>query len=109
MDIDLLTLNIDPTKIEETIRNLGPQALNLKALLPVHVFGQPCEMDRIMEIAEKYNLKVIEDACEALGAEYRSKLKAQSSRQEAKGGRPQSSNLQGRYFWGLWGFCLLSQ
>ena len=70
VDIDPLTCNIDTTKIEKTIRNLGPQASRLKALLPVHVFGQPCDMNKIGEIARKYNLKVIEDACEALGAEF---------------------------------------
>ncbi len=70
VDIDPLTYNIDTTKVEETIRGLGPQISNLKALLPVHVFGQPCDMKNINEIAKQYNLKVIEDACEALGAEY---------------------------------------
>ena len=70
VDIDPSTYNIDATKVEETIRNLGPQASNLKAILPVHVFGQPCDMNRISNIAGKYNLKVIEDSCEALGAKF---------------------------------------
>ena len=70
VDIDPSTYNIDATKVEETIRNLGPQASNLKAILPVHVFGQPCDMNRISDIAGKYNLKVIEDSCEALGAKF---------------------------------------
>ena len=73
VDIDPLTYNIDTTKVEETIRNLGPQLSNLKALLPVHVFGQPCDMKKINDIAKKYHLKVIEDACEALGAKYGSR------------------------------------
>ena len=70
VDIDPSTYNIDVTKVEETIRNLGPQVSNLKAILPVHVFGQPCDMNRITGIAGKYNLKVIEDSCEALGAKF---------------------------------------
>ena len=70
VDIDPSTYNIDATKVEETIRNLGTHASNLKAILPVHVFGQPCDMNRITGIAGKYNLKVIEDSCEALGAKF---------------------------------------
>ena len=67
VDIDEKTLNIDISKIEEKIT---PKT---KAILPVHIFGQPCQMDKIMEIAKKYNLAVIEDACEALGSEYKNK------------------------------------
>ena len=43
----------------------------MKAILPVHIFGLPCDMDAIVTIAREFNLHVIEDACEALGAEYR--------------------------------------
>ncbi len=64
VDIDENTLNIDPTKIEEKITK------KTKAILPVHIFGHPCQMDKIMEIAKKYYLVVIEDACEAIGAEF---------------------------------------
>jgi len=67
VDIDEKTLCIDPSKIEEKITN------RTKAILPVHVFGFPCDMDRIMKIARRYNLKVIEDACEALGTTYKGK------------------------------------
>ena len=63
-DINPGTFNIDPEKIELMITN------KTKAILPVHLYGQPCEMDRIMEIADKHNLIVIEDACQAHGAEY---------------------------------------
>ena len=63
-DIDSLTLNIDPQKIEAAITK------HTKAILPVHAFGQPASMGAIMEIAKKHNLIVIEDACEALGAEW---------------------------------------
>ncbi len=65
VDIDPETLNVDAEKIEEKIT---PRT---KALLPVHVFGQPCDMDKLIAIAAKYDLPVIEDACEAIGAEYK--------------------------------------
>lgn len=64
VDIDSKTFNINPSLIEEKIT---PKT---KAILVVHIFGQPADMDKIYEIAQKYKLKVIEDACEAIGAEY---------------------------------------
>lgn len=67
VDIDENTLCINADKIEEKITK------KTKAILPVHIFGHPCEMNKIMEIAQKYNLAVIEDACEALGSEYKNK------------------------------------
>jgi perosamine synthetase len=72
IDIDPVTLNIDVTKVEETVNkvriNRGRKG-SLKAMLPVHVFGRPCDMPAIMEIARRYHLEVIEDTCEALGSE----------------------------------------
>lgn len=68
VDIDPQTLNIDYTKIEEKIT---PRT---KAILPVHVFGHPANMDEINEIAKKHNLYVIEDSCEALGAKYKGNI-----------------------------------
>jgi perosamine synthetase len=65
VDIDPGSLNIDTDRIEEKIT---PRT---KAILPVHVFGCPCHMDRIMDIAGRFELRIIEDACEAIGAEYR--------------------------------------
>ncbi len=65
VDIEERTLCIDPTKIEEKIT---PRT---KAILPVDIFGYVAQMDAITEIAKKHNLKVIEDACEALGSEYK--------------------------------------
>lgn len=82
VDIAPATLNIDPEAIRETIskgykwdrlksRHLSKRTgRTLKAILPVHVFGQPCEMRAILEIAREFNLVILEDACEALGAEY---------------------------------------
>ncbi|MDD3654160.1 MAG: DegT/DnrJ/EryC1/StrS family aminotransferase [Desulfotomaculaceae bacterium] len=73
VDIDPLTLNLDPSKIEEKITP------NTKAILPVHVFGRPADMDRINEIAGKFRLAVIEDACEAIGAQYHGKMVGSAS------------------------------
>lgn len=67
VDIDNRTFNIDPTKIEAAIT---PKT---KAILIVHLYGQPCDMDPILSIARKYNLFVIEDAAQAHGAEYKGK------------------------------------
>jgi perosamine synthetase len=65
VDIDPLSLNIDPGKIERAITSYT------RAIIPVHVFGQPADMDPILAIAQRHNLLVIEDACEAIGAEYK--------------------------------------
>ena len=67
VDIDPDTFNIDPSKIEAAIT---PKT---KAIIPVHLYGQPCDMDMIMDIAARHNLYVIEDACQAIGAEYKGK------------------------------------
>lgn len=67
VDVRLDTFNIDPSKIEEKI------TARTKAIMPVHIFGQPCAMDEINEIAKMHNLKVIEDACQAVGSEYKNK------------------------------------
>jgi perosamine synthetase len=63
VDIKRGDYNLDETKIEEKI------TAKTKAILPVHVFGYPCNMGKISNIAKKYNLKVVEDSCEAIGAE----------------------------------------
>ena len=65
VDIDPVTLNMDADRIESAITE------RTRAIIVVHVFGQPADMDPIMEIAAKYNLIVIEDSCEAIGAEYK--------------------------------------
>ncbi|WP_293983959.1 DegT/DnrJ/EryC1/StrS aminotransferase family protein [uncultured Clostridium sp.] len=64
-DVRKDTYNIDPSKIEEKIT---PKT---KAIMPVHIFGQPAEMDEIKKIAEKHNLLVIEDAAQAAGSVYK--------------------------------------
>jgi len=67
-DVRLDTFNIDPEKIAEKISK------KTKAVMPVHIFGQPCDMDEINEIAKKHNLYVIEDACQAIGSQYKGKM-----------------------------------
>lgn len=67
IDIDPITFNLDPDKIEEAITE------KTKAIIPVHLYGQMADMDEIKEVAEKYNLVVIEDAAQAIGAEYKGK------------------------------------
>lgn len=64
IDVDPDTYNLNPQKIEAAIT---PRT---KAILPVHIFGQPVDMEPIMAIAQKYSLKVVEDACQAIGATY---------------------------------------
>lgn len=61
------SLTLDPTKLEALIT---PKT---KAIMPVHMLGNPCDLDKIMEIANKHNLYVIEDCCQAVGASYKGK------------------------------------
>ena len=67
VDVEKDTYNIDPAKIEDKITN------KTKAIIVVHYAGHACEMDKIMEIAEKYDLYVIEDAAHAIGSKYKDK------------------------------------
>lgn len=88
VDIDPVSLNMDPSLVQEAAEALAsgsssrarrylPPSLRdgtstkLKAILPVHTFGQPTDMDPILEVARRHDLVVIEDACEALGATYK--------------------------------------
>ena len=67
VDSDRETYCLDANKIEEKITKMT------RAIIPVHIYGHPCAMDKIMKLAKKYNLVVIEDCAEAHGAEYRGK------------------------------------
>lgn len=86
VDVDPQTGNIDTEQVRQVVEDLlkgdrvaqrwlpregAPDKSRLRAILPVDVFGQPADMDTIRAIASQYGLKVIEDACEALGAEYK--------------------------------------
>ena len=89
VDVDPSTGNIDPAQVQAAVEDLQRglrtagkwlprqgigKGWRLKGLLPVDVFGQPADMDAINQIARKNGLPVIEDACEALGAEYKGRL-----------------------------------
>lgn len=67
VDIDPRTYNIEPAQIERQITS------KTRAIIPVHLYGQPANMGLVLELARKYNLKVIEDCAQALGAEYNGK------------------------------------
>jgi len=67
VDVDLESWTISPDEIEKAINP------NTKAIIPVHVYGQACDMEGIMDIAKKHDLKVIEDCAEAHGAEFKGK------------------------------------
>lgn len=67
IDVDPVSYTMDPKLIE------GAITPKTKAIMPVHLYGQPADMDPIMDIAKKHNLLVIEDACQAHGAEYKGK------------------------------------
>jgi len=67
VDVEKDYYELDPKLIEEKITD------KTKAIIPVHLFGQPCDMQPIMKIAEKHNLKVIEDSCETIFANYKGK------------------------------------
>jgi perosamine synthetase len=65
VDIDESSMNIDPNLVRDAV------GARTRAVLPVHIFGQPCAMDELVAVCEDRNLLLIEDACEAIGAEYR--------------------------------------
>ncbi|MBW8010204.1 MAG: DegT/DnrJ/EryC1/StrS family aminotransferase [Chloroflexi bacterium] len=86
VDVDPFSGNIDTTQLRQAVMDLdagGPAGRKwlprrgavvggkLKAVLPVDVFGQPADMDEILKVASQFNLTVIEDACEAMGAKYK--------------------------------------
>jgi dTDP-4-amino-4,6-dideoxygalactose transaminase len=68
VDVEPDTLNIDPNEIVKTLER---STLNVRAILPVHLYGHPCDMDALMEVAREYKLAIIEDAAHALPAKYK--------------------------------------
>jgi len=78
VDIDPDTYTMDPNKLEDYLKkrckkNDFPSTGKPGAVIPVHLYGHPADMDPILEIARKFDLKVIEDACQAHGAEYKNR------------------------------------
>jgi perosamine synthetase len=89
VDIDPYTMNIDPNQVAAAVKDIAngspnakrwpppilrhnpPPSLQLKGILPVHVFGQQADMEPLLKVASQYGLTVIEDACEAIGAKHR--------------------------------------
>ena len=75
VDIDPRSFTLDPNRLEDAVAEYGGRgqassAGRLKAIIPVHLYGQTVEMDPLMEIARRHNLLVLEDACQAHGARY---------------------------------------
>ena len=68
VDIDPVTFNLDPALVESAVTE------KTKAIIPVHLFGQPCDMDPILAVARKHGLKVIEDCAQAFGARYKGRI-----------------------------------
>jgi dTDP-4-amino-4,6-dideoxygalactose transaminase len=71
VDIDPKTMLMDCDQLEQRVRDLRRQSIPVKGIIPVHLYGQPCDMDAIMDIARRYELFVIEDAAQAHGALYK--------------------------------------
>jgi len=68
LDIDPHTYNLDPNKLEDYLRRIRRKKEQPKVIIPVHLFGQMADMAAIMEIARRFDLRVVEDAAQALGA-----------------------------------------
>lgn len=77
VDIDTVTYNIDPAKIREYVTHHSSLATrhssHIVGIIPVHLYGQPCNMDEITEIAKEYNLFILEDVAQAFGGEWQGK------------------------------------
>lgn len=70
VDISLETYNIDPARLEDAIKKYKDK---VKAIIPVHLYGYPSDMATILDVAEEYDIKILEDACQAHGAIYNGK------------------------------------
>ncbi len=71
VDVEPDTLNLDPVLVQKAAETLAASGQRLKAIIPVHLYGHPCDMDALLAIARKYRLAIIEDAAHALPATYR--------------------------------------
>jgi dTDP-4-amino-4,6-dideoxygalactose transaminase len=84
IDIDPKTYNLDPNKLEDYLKKIRRKENRPRALIPVHLFGQMADMNAIMKIARKYEMRVVEDAAQALGArqEFRSQSEDANQKEE---------------------------
>lgn len=73
VDIDPESFTMDPALLEELLKKRAKEGKSVKAIVPVHLYGQAADMDPIMDLAKEYGLVVIEDACQAHGAKYKDK------------------------------------
>jgi dTDP-4-amino-4,6-dideoxygalactose transaminase len=71
VDVDPVTFNIDPAAVRKAISECAEQGVKVRAICPVHLFGQSADMDAIMEIAREYKLDVVEDCAQAIGVQYK--------------------------------------
>jgi dTDP-4-amino-4,6-dideoxygalactose transaminase len=75
VDVEPDTLNLDPEKVRETLQKIsagpGGRFVRVRAILPVHLYGHPCELDSLLDSAKQYKLAIIEDAAHSLPARYR--------------------------------------
>ena len=67
------TWNLSPEHLEAAIKDRFKKGKKVKAIIPVHLYGMPAKMDEILVIAKKYEIPIIEDAAEGLGAKYKGK------------------------------------
>jgi len=75
VDVEPDTLNIDPARVEEILQSeTRNQKSEIRALMPVHLYGHPCEMDALYDLATRYNLHILEDAAHALPAKYKGRM-----------------------------------
>lgn len=71
VDVDPTTFTMDPTHLEATLQNLGRGGVRAKAILPVHLYGHPADLNAIGDIAQRYGLAVLEDCAQCHGARFR--------------------------------------
>ena len=74
VDVEADTLNIDPQAIEQVLSGIRDPASRIKGIIPVHLYGHPCEMDAILKLAQQEGLFVLEDAAHGLPARYRDRM-----------------------------------
>lgn len=74
VEIDPITYNIDPVRLRVTIEREIGKGDKPKAIIPVHLYGQCADMDPILKIASEYDIKIVEDAAQAIGAEYKGRM-----------------------------------